>query len=113
MLAMLSGVALAIRNAMEREVFRVVMYRNCVITILRFDDETPLSINFTEDKIRIIRNKDIILPDNFVNDVRSIIEQGWRQVYAAVSYRNGLETSRIDCRRDSQSMNKNQRKIPN
>ena len=31
-----------------------------------------------------IKNKDIALPDNFVNDVRSIIEQGRRQAYAAV-----------------------------
>lgn len=31
-----------------------------------------------------IRNKDIALPDNFVNDVRSIIEQGRRQAYTAV-----------------------------
>lgn len=31
-----------------------------------------------------IRNKTIALPDNFVNDVRSIIEQGQRQAYAAV-----------------------------
>lgn len=30
-----------------------------------------------------IRNKDITLPDNFVNDVRSIIEQGRQQAYAA------------------------------
>ena len=31
-----------------------------------------------------IRNQDKALPDNFVNDVRSIIEQGRRQAYAAV-----------------------------
>ena len=31
-----------------------------------------------------IRDKDIALPDNFVNDVRSIIEQGRQQAYAAV-----------------------------
>ena len=30
-----------------------------------------------------IRNKDITLPDNFVNDVRTIIEQGRQQAYAA------------------------------
>jgi len=31
-----------------------------------------------------IRNKDMALPDNFVNDVRSIIEHGRQQAYAAV-----------------------------
>ena len=31
-----------------------------------------------------IKNKDIALPDNLVNDVRSIIEQGRQQAYAAV-----------------------------
>ena len=31
-----------------------------------------------------IRNKDMVLPDNFVNDVRSIIERGRQQAYAAV-----------------------------
>ena len=30
------------------------------------------------------RKQEIMLPDNFVNDVRSIIEQGRRQAYAAV-----------------------------
>ena len=32
-----------------------------------------------------IRNKDMALTDNFVNDVRSVIEQGRQQAYAAVS----------------------------
>lgn len=40
------------------------------------------NLNMTKDLD--IKNRNTALPDNFVNDVRSIIEQGRRQAYAAV-----------------------------
>ena len=43
-----------------------------------------MQTDFNMKKDIDIRNKDIVLPDSFVDDVRSIIEKGRQQAYAAV-----------------------------